>query len=156
MYRHLSLLPSPSLLPLVPPHTAPILQSWFSLLIFKLMLKGVSQCMSTVGVLYFGLFNPFHYSPLPLYLPPPIFQQLSIHILISSTFTSYGIWNYRCSITLFSFLSFPEVHRVVAPLQTFSTIEFAYDLICFCVQFIFGSIFHVWEKTCIFCVSDPG
>jgi hypothetical protein len=37
----------------------PILQSWFSLLIFKLMFKGVSQCMPTVGVLHFSLFNPF-------------------------------------------------------------------------------------------------
>jgi hypothetical protein len=74
-----------------PPHTqiAPVLESWFSILIFKWMFKGVSQCMPIVGVLYFDLFNPFHYSPLPLYLPTPIFQQISMHILISSTFTSY-------------------------------------------------------------------
>jgi hypothetical protein len=39
----------------------PILQSWFSLLIFKLMFKGVSQCMLIVGMLYFGLFNPFNF-----------------------------------------------------------------------------------------------
>jgi hypothetical protein len=41
----------------------------FLLLIFKLIFKGVSQCMPTVSILYFGPFNPFHYSPLPLYLP---------------------------------------------------------------------------------------
>jgi hypothetical protein len=70
IHRHLNLLPSPSL-PASPAHTMPILQSWFSLLIFKLTFKGVSQCMPSVGVLYFGLFNSFHYSPLPLYPPPP-------------------------------------------------------------------------------------
>jgi hypothetical protein len=44
---------------------------FFSLLIFDLM---VSQCMPTVGIHCSGLFNPFHYSPLPLYLPLPIFN----------------------------------------------------------------------------------
>jgi hypothetical protein len=39
--------------------------------------------MTTVGELYFGLFNPFKYVPLPLYLP-----LFSVHILMSSTFTS--------------------------------------------------------------------
>jgi hypothetical protein len=46
------------------------LQSCHSLLIAKLF-KGVFQCVTTVSILYFGLFNPFHYSPLPSYLPPP-------------------------------------------------------------------------------------
>jgi hypothetical protein len=45
--------------------------------------------MPSVGVLYFGLFNPFQYSPLPLYLPCPVFEQFSIHVLIFSAFTSY-------------------------------------------------------------------
>jgi hypothetical protein len=57
IYPHLNLLHSP-----FPSHLyAPILWSWFSLLIFKVMFKEVSQCMPTVGVLYFGLFNPFYY-----------------------------------------------------------------------------------------------
>jgi hypothetical protein len=56
--------------------------------------------MPTVGVLYFGLFNPFHYSPLPLYLPPPIFQQLSIHILLSSTFTDAMFYNIIDALSL--------------------------------------------------------
>jgi hypothetical protein len=103
------------------------------LLIFKLMFKGVSQCMPAVGVLYFGPFNPFHYSPLPLYLPSPIFQQLSTHILISSTITSSGMWYYWCSIVLFSFPSFSEFYWVVPLLQTCSTFVFAYDHACSCV-----------------------
>jgi hypothetical protein len=82
-----------------------VLQFWFSLLIVKLMFKGVSQRMPTVGVLYFGLFNLFKNSPLSLYLPPPVFQQLSIYILISSAFTSYGMWYYWCSIILYYFKS---------------------------------------------------
>jgi hypothetical protein len=28
-------------------------------------------------------------------------------------------------------------------------------MLVFVYMFIFGSIFHIWEKTCIFCVSDP-
>jgi hypothetical protein len=122
------------LLPLVlPPNTVTILQSCFSLLIFKLMFQGVFQCTSTVSIPYFGLFSLFHYSPLPLNPPPPIFQQLSVHILLSSTFTSYIMCYYWCSIILFSFPSFPEFHRVVALLQTCSTYEFVYDHAWFCV-----------------------
>jgi hypothetical protein len=56
-YYHLNLLSSP------PPtstatHTVPILQTWFSLLIFKLAFKKVSKCMPTVGVIYFGPLTP--------------------------------------------------------------------------------------------------
>jgi hypothetical protein len=41
---------------------------------------------------------------------------------------------YRCScITLSSFPSFPEFHRVVPLLQTRSTSEFVYVHVCFCV-----------------------
>jgi hypothetical protein len=53
---------------------------------------------ANVGLLYFGPFSSFHNSPLSLYLPPPIFQQLSVHILISSTITSYVMKYYWCSI----------------------------------------------------------
>jgi hypothetical protein len=43
--------------------------------------------MPTAGIFYFGPFNHFHYSPSPLYFPLLVFQWLSVHILISSTFT---------------------------------------------------------------------
>jgi hypothetical protein len=69
----------------------------------------------------------FSLTPLP---PSPCF---STHILISSTFTSYGMQYYRCSVILFSFPSFPEFHRVVTLLQTCSTTEHVYDHACFCV-----------------------
>jgi hypothetical protein len=51
------------------------------------MFKGVSQCVPDGSPLYFAPFSPFHYTLLPLYLLPPHFQQLSVHILRSSTFT---------------------------------------------------------------------
>jgi hypothetical protein len=93
-------------LPFVTPHThtVPVLQSCFSWLIFELIFKGVSQCLPAVGILYFGSVNPFHYSPLPLYLPLPIFQQLSIHSLIFSTFTVVMLYN----ITDTASFSFPS------------------------------------------------
>jgi hypothetical protein len=110
------------------------------------MFKGVSQCMPTVGTLYFGLFNPFHYSPLPLYLPPPIFQQLSIYILILSTSTSYVLWYYWCSIILFSFHSFPKFHRIVPLLKSCSTSEFVYDHACFCVYVYLLDLSSMYER----------
>jgi hypothetical protein len=97
------------------------------------MFRGLSQCMSSVGVLYFGLFSLFEYSSLPFYFPSPVFQLLSIHIFTSSTFTPYDMWYYWCSIILFSFLSFSEFHRVVPLKQMCSTTEFVYDHAYFCV-----------------------
>jgi hypothetical protein len=131
----------------VPP-PVPILQSSFLLLIFKLMFKGESQCMPTVGVLYFGSFNPFHYSPLPLYLPLPIFQQLSIHTLISSTFTCYVLWYYWCSIILFSLPSFPEFQRVVLHLSLYIIML----VLCVCLSFVSTT----YERKRGLCVSEPG
>jgi hypothetical protein len=124
-------LPSPTN---APSHTrtVPTLQFWFLFLIFKLMFKGMSQYMSTVGILYFGPFNSFNYSVTPL-PPPPIIQHFSIHILISSTFTSYIVRYYGCSIILFSFPSFPKFPRIVPLLQTCSTFQFVYDYACFYV-----------------------
>jgi hypothetical protein len=69
-----------------PAHTVPILQSWFSLLTFKLAFKGVSQCMPYVGVLYFELFNSINCPPLSLYLPPSLFN--------SFQYTSLSIFNF--------------------------------------------------------------
>jgi hypothetical protein len=69
------------------------------------MFKGVSQCVPAMSLLYFGPFNPFHCSPLAFYLPSSSFQQLSIHILISSTFTD-GVF-YNIVDTLSFSLPFP-------------------------------------------------
>jgi hypothetical protein len=99
-------------------------------------------------ILYFGPFNPFHYSPLSLPFHPHFFQQLSIHMVMSSIFTN--ILQY-CWRFLFSFPSFPKFHKVVPLLQTLSTSEFVYD------RFVFVDMFigWIWEKTCGLCFSEP-
>jgi hypothetical protein len=111
--------------------------------------------MPSVDVLYFGLFNPLQFSPLPIYLPSLIFQQLSMHILISSTFTSCedkGMWYYCCSIILFSFLSFPKFYRVVTLLKTCSTTEFVYDNVCLCVYvYLWIYLPPMRENMCLLC-----
>jgi hypothetical protein len=43
------------------------------------------------------------------------------------------MWYYWCSIIFFSFLSFPEFHRVVPLLLICSKSEFVCDHACFCV-----------------------
>jgi hypothetical protein len=115
-------------------HTVLILQSCLSLLTFKLMFKGVSQYIPTVRILYFGPFNPFHRSPLPFYLHPPHFStafNTCPYILYLHRY--YILSYYWCAIILFSFLSFPEFHRVAPLLQTCSTYEFVCDHVWFCV-----------------------
>jgi hypothetical protein len=64
-----------------------------------LMFKGVPQCTPTVVIFYFGPFKSFHYSPLPLYFPNPIFQQHSIQTLISSTFTDHMSYNFTDTLS---------------------------------------------------------
>jgi hypothetical protein len=76
--------------------------------------------------------------PLPLlsltfYLPLPIFQQLSTHILLSSTLTDVVFYNIVDDLSYSSFISFPEFYRVVSLLQISSIYEFVYEHACFYV-----------------------
>jgi hypothetical protein len=116
-------------------HTVPILQFCLLVLISKSMLKEVSQCIPAESILNFGPFNPFHYSPLCLYLPAPIFQQLSRHVLFLYFHRCYVLWYCWCPRVLFYFPSFTEFHRVVPLLQTCSTYECVYDHVGFSVYF---------------------
>jgi hypothetical protein len=112
------------------------------------MFNGVSQCMPSVVVFYFGLFNPFEYSPLPLYLPPR-FSTVSIHILISST----SIHLMVCDITDYHslFLSlFPEFCRVVLITNMF------YIWVClwsclFLYVYLWISLSHMRGNMCLLC-----
>jgi hypothetical protein len=47
------------------------------------MFKGISQCVPTVSVLYFGPLNPFLFSPFPLCFPPLFFNH-NLYLLIFS------------------------------------------------------------------------
>jgi hypothetical protein len=94
---------------------------------------------------------------LPCPLPPTLhFQQLSIHILVSSTFTDVMFYNTVDTITLFSFPPSPSstqqfhCHRHVLHLSLYVI------MFVFVCMFIFGSIFHIWEKICDVCLSEPG
>jgi hypothetical protein len=89
----------------------------------KLMFKGDSQGIHAEGLLYFGLFNPFHGSLLPLLSHTHFFnsfQYLSLYSLPSKIL---------CFMILLMLLSFSF------PLsQTCSTSEFVYNHACFCVH----------------------
>jgi hypothetical protein len=109
------------------------------------MFKGVSQCMPTMGVLYFGLFTSsisLSYPLLPILHFSTAFNThpyiLYLHILFR--------WYYWCSIILFSFPSFPEFHRIVPLFQTCSTFEFVYDPAWFCVYVFLLDLSSMYER----------
>jgi hypothetical protein len=125
-------------------HTVPVLQSWLSLLTFKSMFKGFID-VSPLRV-HFSLihFNPFHYSLLPLYLPLPIFQQLSVHILISSTVTDVRFYDITDALS-FS-LPFPPSPSSIELLKAHSTQEFVYDHACFGVYVYLSDLSSTYER----------
>jgi hypothetical protein len=106
------------------------------------------RCLN-VGLLwvYFTLVH----STLSIIILLPIFQQLSIYIIISSTFTFYVLQYNWCSIILFSFPSFSKFHSVV-PLYYNHVPHLSLYMIMLAVAYMlsFGSIFHVG-----LCVSEP-
>jgi hypothetical protein len=72
------------------------------------------------------------------FLPPPIIQQLSIHIIMSSTSTDCNTFLY-CWLSIFlpSFPSSPRCHTVVPLLHTFLHIGFYIIMLVFMYMFIF-------------------
>jgi hypothetical protein len=116
-----------------PSYTVPILQSCLSLIISKLLFKGISQWISAVIILYFCPFNPFHYSPLSLsshYTFLDSFQYISLCLLMMLCYVFWYCWG---AIILSSLPSFLELHKVVPLLETCSTYEFLYNHVCVCV-----------------------
>jgi hypothetical protein len=77
--------------------------------------------------------------PLPLLSLTPLCPTLNFSTAFNTTAVyslpsqMYVLQYYFCSVIFFSFPSFPEFHRVVPLLQTWSTYEFVYDHACFCV-----------------------
>jgi hypothetical protein len=139
IYPHLNLLHSHFPIPQVPPHTVPILQSCLLLLlIFKSIFQGVSQCVPTVSLLYFGPLDLFHCSPLPFASHPQYFNRFH---------RCYVLWYcWYCIIPLF-FPFFPKFHRVFPLLQTCSTYEFVRDHGFFCVCISLSLVlFSIYER----------
>jgi hypothetical protein len=135
------ILPPPTSNP--PPHTYCTYFTVLVFLIFELTFRGVSQCMPSVGVLDFGLFNPLECPPLPLNLSPPHFQHFQytfLHPLPSHRM----VYDITIALLFFSFPSFLEFHRVVPLLQTCSTTEFVYDWFCMYVYLFIFTFTHVY------------
>jgi hypothetical protein len=115
------------------------------------MFKGVFQDMQ----LWHTLLWSVQYLPLLSLtsLPPitPFFKAFKTHPYILNL--------HICDITDALSFSFPFPHSL-------SSIEHCYKhvlhlslymiMLAFVYTFIFGSIFHIWERTCSFSVSDPG
>jgi hypothetical protein len=105
----------------------PVSHSCLSLLISKSMFKGVSWCIPSLSILYFGQFNPFHCSSLSLPFHPPFFssfQYMSLyHVPSQMLCIMIYCWHFIIS---FTFPSFPEFHSVVPLLQTCSLYTFVY------------------------------
>jgi hypothetical protein len=98
------------------------------------MLKRVSQCIPAIYkcTLLWSI-QPLSLLSLPLLYPSPMFQQLSIHILIFSTFTNVKCYDIVDALHSLSFPSFPKFHCAVPLLQTCSTYRFVYGHVYFCV-----------------------
>jgi hypothetical protein len=136
---------NPQVTPL--PYTVPILYCCLSILISKLMFQGLSPCVPTVSLLYFSPFNPYHFSLLPFYLPPPNFSvAFNTYPYILYLHRCYVLWYLWCSIMLVSFPSFPEFHRVAPILQICSTYEFVCDHVCFCVYVYLLAFSSMYER----------
>jgi hypothetical protein len=120
------------------------------------MFKRISLCIPAMGIFYFCLFNPFHYSHLPLYFSHSLFQQFSIHILISSTFTLSQTLCFTILLMLSHslYLSlFPRVPNTIT--------NMFYILVCiwsclFLYMFIFWIYLPHMRKNMQSCVSEPG
>jgi hypothetical protein len=102
------------------------------------MFKGVSQCFPTVSLLYFGPFNPSHCSPLDFYLLLPIFQYLSRHILISSTFRD--VMFYITDALSFSFYFPPSLSSI----EYFYYYKHVLHMNLYMIMFVLVYVFIFW------------
>jgi hypothetical protein len=91
-----------------------------------------------VSIHYFGQFNPFHYSSLPLLSHPLLvnsFQYISLYPLPAMYFDFF-----------FSFTSSSGIHRVVPLLQTFSSYKFVYDQVWIYINVYLLDLCSTYEK----------
>jgi hypothetical protein len=97
------------------------------------MFKGVSLCIPTASILYFGLFNPSITLPYPFLSHTPFFnnfQYKSLYSLLPQMLC------FMILLTLSFSFPFSKFHKVVPLLQTCSTHEFVYDHGFFVYMFI--------------------
>jgi hypothetical protein len=94
------------------------------------MLKGISWCIPAVLILYFGSLNPS--------LPPLLFQQLSIHIVITSTFTDVMFYN---TVHALSFLPFLPSSSAI---EQFHNYKHILSMSLYEIIFVFMYMFIFW------------
>jgi hypothetical protein len=102
---------------------------------------------------YFGLFKPFHYSPLPLYLPPPFSTAFNTHpyILYLHILCFMILLMHYHSLFLSLFPQDPQSSSTIVNMVYVWVCIWSFLFLCICLSF--GTIFH---KTCGLCVSEPG
>jgi hypothetical protein len=112
-----------------------------------------------VGILYFGPFNPFHYSPLPINLPhlPPFFnnfQYTSLKPLPTQMLYFMILLMFYHSLFLSFFPHVPGSSFTIANMFYLWVSIWSCLFLCICLSF--GSVFHLWEKTSGLCLSEFG
>jgi hypothetical protein len=112
-------------------------------LILKSVFKGISRCIPTVYIRYFGQLNP-----LTLSLLPPIHQQFSVCIVIFICLhTCNGFWYRWLSVIVFPFPSSPKFYRVVQLVQICFSYKCVHDHAWFCVYvYLWIYLPHMWEN----------
>jgi hypothetical protein len=117
------------------------------------MFKGVPHCENTL----LDPFYPFYSSPLPLYLPPCTFKQISLHTLISSTFTDGRFYDIVDALTI-PFPFCPSLRSIESSTNTNMLYIWVCEWSCLFMYIClsFRSVFHVWEKTWDLCLSELG
>jgi hypothetical protein len=116
------------------------------------MFKGVSQCFLTVGVLWSiqplsylftsqpPFFNRFQYTSL-YPLPSQMLCFIILQMLYHSLFLSLVPWVPKSRTTVTN-MFYTSLYMIM--------LFFGY------IYLSFGSIFHIWEKTHGFCLSESG
>jgi hypothetical protein len=121
------------------------------------MFKGVSQYVPAVSLLYFGQFNPFQCSPLSLPSQPPLFNSVQYTSLCP---LPAQMWCFMILLMLYNSLFLSLLPQVPQSISTVANVFYIWvciwSCLFLCICLSFGSIFHVWEKTCGLCVSEPG
>jgi hypothetical protein len=102
------------------------------------------------------LVQPLSCCPLPLPTHSPFlssFQYTSSYALPSQMLYIMIYW---CSTILLSFPFFPSSIEQFHCYEHVLHLSLCRIMLVFVHMFIFGSIFHIWEKTYGLCLSEPG
>jgi hypothetical protein len=154
MYPHLNLLHSPSPSTNTPLHTLYLFYSP----VFHYYFSWCSKEFLSVSLLwvYFDPFNPFVTLTYPISSHPPFFISLpciSLYPLPSQMLCFMTLLVFYRSLFLSLFLQVPWSSSTITNMLYIWVCMCSCLFLCICLSF--GSIFHIWEKTCSICLSEP-